>query len=218
MRSSVITRNFQALEPLARQSFFMPLLFVIQFFTWVGMFIVWLFTLPLIVSLEHQPMEQAFAPVRWLGFCFALYVTLSALINLGLPNLAERIGKARLHALSLIIGAVGLGLVSIITTRAQLLGCFCLIAIGWASISSMPYTLVTDRVTDGRYARAMGIFNFASVIPQVAVALSMGALIGSVSPASAFAWGGASMGIAASLTLFLAQTDQRLPPRIAIPN
>ena len=182
----------------------MPLLFVIQFFTWIGMFIVWLFTLPLIVSLKHQAAEPPYAPIRWLGFCFALYVTLAALLNLVLPAVTQRFGKARVHAVALIFGAAGLGLGSMIGSEARLLGCFALIAVGWASISSTPYTMVTDRVSDGRYAHAMGIFNFASVVPQVFVALSMGALVTALSPAKAFAVGSLSMAVAALLTFILA--------------
>lgn len=83
----------------------------------------------------------------------------------------------------------------------QLLGCFAAVAVGWASISSTPYAIVTERVRDGRYARAMSLFNFSSVLPQVAVALCMAPLTESFSPASAIAFGGVAMGIAGILMI-----------------
>jgi maltose/moltooligosaccharide transporter len=197
---------------------FLPLMFVIQFFAWVGMFIVWLFTLPRLALLDAGPMATAAAPIRWVGYCFALYVTLAALINLGLPTLTQRFGKPRILAIALLFGAAGLEAMGAAQSRMQFLLCFVPLAIGWASLSSIPYTLVTDRVTDGRYDRAMGIFNFASVVPQVVVALSMAALVDSVSPRSAFAVGGISMGVAALLSFVLSVLYQELPPGNALPN
>ncbi|MEY2927165.1 MAG: hypothetical protein RL367_1642 [Pseudomonadota bacterium] len=171
----------------------MAWLFVIQFFTWIGMFTLWIFALPLITSLPSAPGSAA---IRWVGLCFALYVTLAAIINLGLPAITARFGKSRSHGLFLLVGAASLFALSRAHSHSALLVCFAGIGIGWASISSTPYTLVTDQVSDGRYARAMAIFNFSTVIPQVAVALSMGLLVDTVSPATAVAGGGAAMALA----------------------
>ena len=173
------------------------ILFVVQFFTWVGMFTLWVFTLPLIAMMEVE------RPIRWVGICFALYVTLAAVIALGLPMVYARIGMARTHGLALLCGAAGMGAMGSVRQSGELLLCFAAVAVGWASISSTPYTLVSDAVSDGRYARTMGIFNFSIVIPQVAVALSLGALVDHVAPASAIMAGGASMGFAGVLTLLL---------------
>ena len=164
----------------------------------------WLFTLPLVAGLlgKNGALGSS-AAIRWVGYCFALYVTLAALINLALPALYERIGKWRTHGLALLVGASGLGSMALVHTPVQLLGSFAAVAIAWASISSTPYTLVADGVRDDRYARAMGIFNFSSVLPQVAVALCMAPIAESSSPASALAVGGASMG-AAGIVMLLA--------------
>jgi MFS family permease len=183
---------------------FLPLLFAVQFLTWVGMFMMWLFTLPLVANLlgSGEALGSSEA-IRWTGYCFALYVTLAALINLALPNVYERIGKGRTHGLALLVGAAGLGSMALVHSPPQLLASFAAVAIGWASISSTPYTLVTDRVEDGRYTWAMGIFNFSSVLPQVAVALCMAPLTERLSPASAIAAGGVDMGIAGLLMLII---------------
>lgn len=123
-------------------------------------------------------------------------MAIAALINLVLPTVYVKIGKGRTHSFALIIGAAGLGSMALVQSPVQLLASFAAVAIGWASISSTPYSLVTDRVQDGRYSRAMGIFNFSSVLPQVAVALCMASVTKSLSPLAAIVAGAASMGLA----------------------
>ena len=179
------------------------LLFVVQFFTWVGMFTLWVFSLPLITIALGSDGAVA---IRWVGICFALYVTLAAVISLALPRAYEKLGKGRTHALALLVGAAGLIALGNASRPVHLLLGFTAVAVGWASISSTPYTLVTDTVSDGRYARAMAIFNFSTVIPQVAVALALGPLVEHVSAGTAMIAGGASMAIAAALMLALSKS------------
>jgi MFS family permease len=180
------------------------MMFVVQFLTWIGMFMLWIFTLPLVASLLGRGATLGSSEaIRWTGYCFALYVTLAAIINLALPKVYDRIGKGRTHGVALLVGAAGLGSMAFVHNPVQLLASFAAVAIGWASISSTPYTLVTDRVQDDRYTRAMGVFNFSSVLPQVAVALCMAPLTERLSPASAIAGGGVAMGMAGFLMLLL---------------
>jgi MFS family permease len=183
---------------------FLPTMFVVQFLTWIGMFMLWIFTLPLVASLLGRGETLGSkAAIRWTGYCFALYVLLAAIFNLALPSVYERCGKSQTHAIALLVGAAGLGSMAIVQHPLQLLGSFAVVAVGWASISSTPYTLITDRVQDDRYTRAMGIFNFSSVLPQVAVALCMAPLTENLSPAVALGVGGVAMGMA-GLTMLAA--------------
>lgn len=186
---------------------FMPVIFVVQFLTWIGMFMLWLFTLPLVASLAPTGGALgASVAIRWVGYCFAFYVALAAVINLALPAVYGRIGNAQTHALALLVGAAGLGSMAMANSPIQLFGSFAAVGVGWASIASTPYTLVTDRVSDGRYARAMGLFNFSSVVPQVAVALLMAPITENLSCASAVMFGGASMGSAGLIMLIASKT------------
>ncbi len=190
----------------------LPLLFVVQFFTWIGMFMLWVFSLPLVTVLlavgKPPGSDMSSQAIRLVGICFATYVTLAAVINLGLPFVHDRIGKVHAHAFALLFGAAGLGTMALARSPAELVLCFAAVGIGWASISSTPYTLVTDAVRDEKYTRAMGIFNFSTVIPQVAVALCMGSLVDHVSPATAIGAGAASMALAAAL-MFVHSVEAR---------
>jgi maltose/moltooligosaccharide transporter len=187
-----------------KDQLFLPMLFVVQFFTWIGMFTMWLFTLPLVSGLQPQGQAMASAAaIQWVGGYFAIYVTLAALLNLAMPAVYARLGKFGTHGLALLAGAAGLASMAYATRPLTLVLSFAAIAVGWASISSTPYALVTDRVQDGRYARAMGIFSFSAVIPQVVIALSMGGLAQLLSPGQALIGGGLCMGFAGLLALGL---------------
>jgi maltose/moltooligosaccharide transporter len=172
-------------------------LFVVQFLTWVGMFMLWVFSLPMIAALEPPEATSLAAATRTLGLLFALYVGLGAVFGLALPTVHARLGKARSHALALLFGAVGLLSVHWVTAPVMLFGSYTLVAVGWASIATTPYALASDAVRDGRYARAMGIFNFSTVIPQVVVALLMAPLTENLEPRTAIALGGCTMLFAA---------------------
>lgn len=174
-------------------------LFVVQFLTWVGMFVLWVFSLPMIAALEPAGAHDLTTATHRLGLLFALYVGLGALLGLGLPSIYARLGKARTHALALLFGAAGLLSVHWITQPVMLFGSYALVAVGWASISSTPYALASDQVQDGRYARAMRIFNFSTVIPQVVVALLMAPLTENLEPRTAIALGGCAMLAAAAI-------------------
>jgi MFS family permease len=173
-------------------------LFVIQFLTWVGMFALWVFALPMIVALDPAH-DDLMGATQTLGLLLALYSGLGALLGLALPRVYARFGKARTHALAVVASAAGLISVYWVTQPAMLFGSYALVAIGWASISSTPYALASDAVRDGRYARAMGIFNFSTVIPQVVVALLLAPLTQNIAPRTAIAAGGVAMLLAAAI-------------------
>ncbi len=180
-----------------------PLLFVVQFLTWIGMFAMWVFSFAMVASLSAPHSGSIAEATGMVGRLFALYVGLAAMISLRLPRLFALVGKARGHGLALLAGAAGLGSCALVTAPWQLFGSYALIAIGWASISSTPYTLAADRVTDGNYAGAMGIFNFSTVVPQVVLALCMAPLTQKLAPAVAISAGGASMAAAGIIMLLL---------------
>ena len=51
------------------------------------------------------------------------------------------------------------------------------VGFGWASILSLPYTLLSDNLPTAKMGVYMGIFNFFIVIPQLLAASVLGLLI-----------------------------------------
>ena len=117
-------------------------LFVVQFFTWLGLFSLWIYATPVITKYVLKTTDAdsiAFeSGTTWVGICFAFYSLLAASLAFYLPILQQKIAIQKLHALALLAGSFGFMLMYFITDKYLLLGSFAFIGIAWSSISNIP--------------------------------------------------------------------------------
>jgi MFS family permease len=151
------------------------LLFAIQFFSWSGMFALWICAVPFVAAqVLHVPlggatgMQSALIAV---SLCFTTYATLGALGGLALPRLVAGWGHAAVYAAGLTAGAVGLFLLSQSRGPALLVPAFIAIGLGWSAIGSLPYAILGKLAPEGRGARYMRVFSFSTVLPQAVTTL-----------------------------------------------
>jgi maltose/moltooligosaccharide transporter len=102
---------------------------------------------------------------------------MSAVYAFFLPAIAKKLGRKKTHAISLVIG--GLGLISIYFAPNENWLILSMIAIGisWASILAMPYAILAGSIPPRKMGVYMGIFNFFIVIPQIINALIGGPMV-----------------------------------------
>jgi maltose/moltooligosaccharide transporter len=163
----------------------MQQLAVVQFFTWTGLFCLWIYWAP--ATARHvfggDPnneaswklvMEKAGA---WTGICFATYSFVCFVFSFVLMILARSISAKTIHTACLVIGAVGMVSAYWISTQNLLLVSMVGVGIAWASIMSMPYAMLSSVLPPTKMGFYMGVFNFFVVIPQVLVALLMGGIV-----------------------------------------
>ncbi len=153
-------------------------LFVVQFFTWLALFALWIYATPVITryifnstDAESPSFENG---ITWVGICFAFYATLAAFIAFFIPKLLKYISKERLHAVALLIGGIGLMLIGVIKNQYVLLVSFAFIGIAWSSISNTPYRIISDIAPENKMTTYFTIFNFSVVIPQITAAFLLG--------------------------------------------
>lgn len=145
----------------------------VQFFSWFGLFSMWVFTTPAIAQHVYKlPLEDTSSAAyqeagNWVGVMFGVYNAVSAVFALALPAIARKVGRRRTHALSLTIGAAGLLSIYFISDPTMLLLSMIGIGIAWASILAMPYAILAGSIPSGKMGIYMGIFNFFIVIPQI---------------------------------------------------
>ena len=159
----------------------MKQLAVVQFFTWLGLFCMWMF-FGLMTSYhifgatnEHDP---RFADGQaWGGNAFAIYSITCFLVAFLLPPLARITSRKMVHAISLLCGALGLLSVFIINDKGILLLSMIGVGIAWASILSMPYAILSGALPAARMGVYMGIFNFFIVIPEIIASFCFGPVI-----------------------------------------
>ena len=161
----------------------------VQFFSWFGLFGMWVFTTPAIahhiygLPLEDSSSREYQNAGDWVGILFGAYNGISALFAFCLPFIAARIGRKLTHSLSLFIGGIGLLSIYIMPNEDWIVLSMVAVGIAWASILAMPYAILAGSIAPRKMGVYMGIFNFFIVIPQI-----INALIGS--PLVKYVYGG----------------------------
>ena len=155
-------------------------LFAVQFFTWLGLFSLWIYATPVITKYVFKTTDAESSAFEngttWVGVCFAFYSLLAAILAFYLPLLQKKIAIQKLHAMALFAGSIGLVSIYFITDKYLLFFSFAFIGIAWSSISTVPYSLVSMIAPDDKMTRYFAVFNFSVVIPQVTAAFLLGYL------------------------------------------
>jgi len=167
IRFSNIFRDFLAMPKTMKQ------LAPVQFFTWIALFGMWVFTTPAVAqhiyglsvtdtkSLTYQEAGN------WVGIIFGVYNGVAMIYALLLPVIAHKIGRKLTHSLSLTAGAIGLLSIYFISNPTNLI--FSMIGVGmaWGSILSMPYAILAPALPVRKIGIYMGIFNIFITVPQI---------------------------------------------------
>lgn len=155
----------------------------VQFFSWFGLFGMWVFATPAIAQhiygLPHTDSSSTSYQDAgdWVGILFGIYNLVSAFYAFALPYIAKQIGRKRTHSISLIIGGLGLLSIYIMPDKNWLIVSMIGVGIAWASILAMPYAILAGSISAKKMGVYMGIFNFFIVIPQIINALIGGPLV-----------------------------------------
>lgn len=155
----------------------------VQFFSWFGLFGMWVFTTPAIAQHFYNlpPSDSSSIAYNeagdWVGVLFGIYNLVSVFVALSLPTIAKHIGRKRTHAFALIIGGISLVSVYFMPNQDWLIISMIGIGVAWASILAMPYAILAGSINPKKMGVYMGIFNFFIVIPQIVNALVGGPLV-----------------------------------------
>jgi len=157
---------------------------VAQFFSWMGLFCMWIYYAPAIARTVFgaEPGAAGQADLiaqagQWTGVSFSTYNLVSFLFAFVLLKLAERIPARNIHIACLTLGGISLAAVSVIPNASGLLVAMVGIGIAWASILSMPYAMLANCLPPAKMGFYMGVFNFFIVLPQIVIAVGLGQLI-----------------------------------------
>ena len=155
----------------------------VQFFSWFGLFGMWVFSTPAIaqhiygLDINNTKSPEFQSAGDWVGIIFGVYNLVSAIVAFALPYIAKQIGRRKTHALSLILGGIGLISMYFMPNKEALIFSMILVGFAWASILAMPYAILAGSIQPKKMGVYMGIFNFFIVIPQIVNALIGGPLV-----------------------------------------
>jgi MFS family permease len=142
-------------------------------FSWIGIFTTLVF---LVVFVRHQfPDLSDIDAGRVVSLSLLILSAVGALVPLFvLEPVANRIGRVATHALSLGIMAIAYAVLYV--NGESLLSLYVLIGfvgIGWASIVSLPFAIVSQKIESSEMGLFMGLFNLSVVLPQLTVSLGI---------------------------------------------
>jgi maltose/moltooligosaccharide transporter len=189
---------------------------LVQFFTWIALFALWIYTGAAISDNVYgttDPLSAGYQDAgNWVGVMFAVYNGVSALAAFVLPVLARATSRKSCHAVCLAIGGLSLASMFFIHDKHALMLPMIGVGLAWASVLTMPYAILAAALPANRMGYYMGLFNFFVVIPQVVSGLVLGwftkHLFGNHAVFT-LVLGGVSMVIAAVLALFVTDRTER---------
>jgi maltose/moltooligosaccharide transporter len=199
----------------------MKQLALVQFFTWTGLFCMWLFfslaTAQQIFG-TLDPKSAAFDQgTAFGGQTFAWYSIVCFLVAFLLPLLARRIPRRTVHSLALVAGGLSLLATGFIHDRVLWQCTMIGVGVAWASILSLPYAILSGALPASRMGVYMGIFNFFIVIPEILASLALEPLVKNVfgnDPVKIVMMGGGSLLIAAILMQFVRDASEAAAPAV----
>lgn len=151
---------------------------VVQFFTWIAFFAMWIYTTSGIALNAFGTADKDSKIFQdagdWVGVMFMVYNGVSAVAAFLLPMLAKRIGRKYTHMVCLIIGGIGLVSMLFIKTPNLLLLPMIGVGLAWSSTLTMPYAILSGALPANKMGFYMGVFNFFIVIPQILAAAILG--------------------------------------------
>lgn len=144
-------------------------------FTWIGvqtMFIYALFYLKEVLHLGENA-----GSINSMAF-FILSLVSAVLPVLVLNNLAKKYGMVKTHLTCVFIMALGYAVILFFGKTVPLYYLFiAIVGIGWGSVVSLPFAIISEKVDQSKMGLYMGIFNLSVVLPQLVASFKMGEVI-----------------------------------------
>lgn len=192
---------------------------IVQFFSWLALFSMWIYATPAITSHIYHTSDTTSKLYNegadWVNVCFSVYNGVSALAALALPAVARATSRRITHLLCLTAGGLGLISIYFIQNPQMLLVSMVGVGIAWASILSIPYAMLAGALPSNKMGYYMGVFNFFIVLPQMLASVTLGFFTKQVfggDSALTLVLGGCSMILSGLLTLRVHDADDiRLP-------
>lgn len=155
-----------------------------QFFTWIGMMCLLMYFTDFAIHTVYGVPDLAKAPLEikqmfheatmhatyYSQICFAIFNLVCFLIAVPIGAIAGKLGNKKVHIICLASMAVAYLCMGLFKTSPVAVGVFmALSGIGWASVSALPFAMLSKYIKPGTEGSVMGLFNIFIAGPQVFV-------------------------------------------------
>jgi maltose/moltooligosaccharide transporter len=146
-------------------------------FSWIGIHTTFVY---MIIFVQQQfPLLNDIDAGRTVSLSFMILNVVGALLPLFvLQPLSERIGRVATHTWALgVMAAAYLALYLIGGSQLTVYLLIAFVGVGWASIVSLPFAIMSHKVESDQMGVYMGLFNLSVVLPQLTVSLGVAVAI-----------------------------------------
>lgn len=146
-------------------------------FSWVGIQTTFVFLFAFLQQKLPHLSDIEMGKVGSMSFLVlnAVGALLPALV---LMPMAHRIGRIKTHVVCMAFMTAGyVGLYVFASSAMHIYLLMAVVGIGWAAIVSLPFAIVSQKVSEARMGLYMGLFNLSVVLPQLVVSLGVALLI-----------------------------------------
>jgi maltose/moltooligosaccharide transporter len=155
---------------------------VVQFLTWPGLFLMWFYYSTGVAAQIFKGdaitnSEQYTKGLELANETSAILNLVTFAFSFTIPFWVKQLGKKMTHTACLLMGGLGLISVSFVTDPVWLFVSMSMVGIAWASILSMPYSLLSGCIPAERTGIYMGVFNFFIVLPEIIASLFFGKIM-----------------------------------------
>jgi len=194
----------------------MKQLAVVQFFTWLGLFCMWMFfglaTAQQIFHTTDPKTPEFDQGTAFGGRAFAWYSIVCFAVAFLLPWLARATSRKLVHGLALAAGGLSLFSTGLIHDRVLWQCTMVGVGIAWASILAMPYAMLSGALPAQQMGVYMGIFNFFIVIPEILASVALEPIVKNLfgnDPVKVVMLGGGSLLVAALMVIRVKDVGSR---------
>jgi maltose/moltooligosaccharide transporter len=179
-------------------------------FSWLGIQTMFIYIIAFLEQKFHP--ETANQTGQMIGWSFFILNAVGAIWPaLFLEPVCKKVGRVRLHALSVASMAAGYFGIALFARDAFTLYLFMVIlTLGWAAVVSLPFAIMSEKVDKSRMGFFMGIFNLSVVLPQLVSSFLIGRWVNHAADKSIiFIISGVSLTISAILWLFVSDDSRK---------
>ena len=146
-------------------------------FSWIGVQTMFVYTVffvaqkfPDIGEINHgRIVSMSFLVLNAIGALLPAFV---------LEPITEKIGRVKTHAICIAVMAAGYaGILFFTFAPAMMYVWMAVVGVGWAAVVSLPFAIMSQKVSQTKMGLYMGLFNLSVVLPQLVASLGVGAAV-----------------------------------------
>lgn len=155
----------------------------VQFFTWIGVMSMFIFFTQFSVhtvfgipdlSAAADSVVAKYADLNaqatnFASICFAVFNLICFLVSIPIGILSTKYGNKKVHMIAVASMALAYILMAFTTDSRAIMALMAFAGIGWASILSLPFAMLSEYIQKGSEGAVMGIFNIFIAGPQILV-------------------------------------------------